>query len=316
MVKIVVRDRFDRLLAGEEIADSIQVFIKQEPHKVAKINEGRFRLISGVSMVDGIVDRILFQDLHAKIVPTLGDTPSMIGWNPYENGEILFRDFHPSRFALDKSLWDWTVPSWLVDLWLEFILGMSFDCPQWYRDLVTLRFKMLFELSKFEFADGSTYVQQDRGIMKSGCFLTLLLNTVGQIIVHKLACDKIEEPTGRIKALGDDTFQETPDKPADYVAAVRSFGFLPKEPKIMEHIEFAGFVLADGLVVPAYWQKHLYLLKHLEEKVAVDTLQSYQRLYAFKPDMLRLVQLELAKRSPRDVLPDFILRRNLRRGDW
>lgn len=316
MVRIVVRDRFDHLLAGDEIADHIQIFIKQEPHKIAKINEGRFRLISGVSMVDGIVDRILFQDLHTKIVPTLGSTPSMVGWNPYENGEIFFKDFSDSRFALDKSLWDWTVPAWLVDLWLEFILELNFDCPNWYKKLVTLRFKLLFELSIFEFSDGSTYAQQGRGIMKSGCYLTLMLNTVGQVMVHKLACDTISEKPKKLKALGDDTFQETPDDVHGYVAAVRALGFFPKDPKIMGHVEFAGFVLADGLVVPAYWQKHLYLLKHLEEKVAVETLSSYQRLYAFKPDMLRLVQLELAKRSPRDVVPDFMLRRNLRSGGW
>lgn len=75
---MAVTERIQSLLSGEMEADDIKVFVKQEPHSWEKISEGRFRLISAVSMVDTMVDRIVFGDLVDRVLATAGETPVMI----------------------------------------------------------------------------------------------------------------------------------------------------------------------------------------------------------------------------------------------
>ena len=66
------------ILTGEFDYDPIKVFVKQEPHKMSKIKQERYRLISGVSLVDTLVDRLLLQWLAQNVVEHVGETPSRI----------------------------------------------------------------------------------------------------------------------------------------------------------------------------------------------------------------------------------------------
>lgn len=59
LVRLAVWDRFNNLVSGNLQCDPIKVFVKQEPHKRKKLDEGRLRLISSVSLIDTIIDRIL-----------------------------------------------------------------------------------------------------------------------------------------------------------------------------------------------------------------------------------------------------------------
>lgn len=296
MVKAAVKIRFENLLQGNLEADDIMIFIKQEPHKVAKIEEGRFRLISAVSLIDTLIDRIVFGWLARSAMATVGRTPSMVGWTPLHGGwrSLANKYFGRAVLCLDKSCWDWTVNEWLILFWLEFIKNIAVGASNWWLSLVERRFIMLFRYAVFRFRDGTRVFQPCWGIMKSGCFLTILLNTVGQSFAHYRAYYRMGLPCTKDqpRALGDDTVQRAIRRFLAYVAMLESFGIRVKGSKIEHWIEFAGFLYTPEVCIPAYWKKHLFNIYN-----AVDVsnlLESYLIIYANDPVMFEyLTQLSL-----------------------
>lgn len=306
LVRFAVRHRFDQLLTGKCVHDPINVFVKQEPHKRQKIIDGRFRLISAVSLIDTMVDRILFGWLGRVCLDTVGMTPSLIGWTVMNGGwrDLTLLYHKKPVLCLDKSTWDWTVPSWLVDLWRDFIVSLAVGSPDWWVRLVDLRFKALFEEPVFQFSDGTQIKQRVRGIMKSGCFLTIILNTVGQSLVHYLACHRLgwDLYRGQPRIVGDDTVQEAVLDLQLYVRAIESLGFKVKGAKVRSWIEFCGFAFANNTCWPAYWRKHLFSLKHAP--FLLDTLLSYQLIYVNEPQMFAFLQrVAIDRVGPDAILP-------------
>lgn len=300
VVKSVVRHRMEALVRGEEDADNIQLFVKPEPHKVAKIQEGRLRLISGVSLVDSLVDKMIFGELFDGALRSVGKTPVMVGWNPLWGGHRLLLDQFPDgAVSVDKSAWDWSVPGWLVDVWERFVLDMYDGYPDWFLQVISMRFRMLFEKAVFE-AHGVMRRQKTKGIMKSGCFLTLLLNSLGQIALHLVVCKRmgLNPDLNMPLAYGDDTIQNANFDLDAYADFMRAMGFKLKIQPVARHLEFVGFLMDEERVVPAYWRKHLFNLKYLDEELAAPTLDSYQMLYSNEPTMLRIVHQELRQRDP------------------
>lgn len=302
MVKLAVRARLDDLLSGNKVADPINVFVKPEPHKIAKLAEKRFRLISAISLVDTLVDRVLYGWLQRKALTVVGKTPCLTGWSPMRGGwRYVYERFRGKPVAcLDKSAWDWTVQEYMVELWREFIKEMCVDAPRWWGAAVDARFEMLFDKALFEFKDGTQIEQGTVGIMKSGCLLTLLMNSVGQSMLHYLAMarlglnPKLYQPI----TVGDDTTQESFEELSQYVDEIEKLGAKVKGFKVRNWVEFIGFAFAKESCFPAYWQKHLFKLQY--ESIA-DKIQSYQILYANEPVMFQLchdlaveVQPELA----------------------
>lgn len=303
MVRQTVFQRFQNLLGGFLEADNINLFIKEEPHKLLKLEEGRLRLISGVSLIDSIVDKMIFDDIFSVALSVPGETPSMVGWTPlYGGNRFLSGKFPNGVVSVDKSAWDWSVPEWMIDLWLEFVLDMYEGYPEWYLDLVKLRFRLLFEEAVFE-SSGRVERQGMKGIMKSGCYLTIMLNTLGQLLLHNVINLTLgwEVCKGQPWAYGDDTVQDASFDVEEYARVMRDLGFSPKIQDASRHIEFIGFLMDNEKVIPAYWKKHLFMLKYLKEEVAVETLESYQMLYYAEPRMLNLIHAELRQRCPAKI---------------
>lgn len=305
--KECVRHRMNTLLNGEEVADHVNVFVKQEPHKQEKIDEERFRLISGVSVIDTMVDRILFGPMVKMALTKVGLTPCMAGWVPINGGfrflEALFAG--KSVMSLDKRMWDWSVAKWMIDMWRSFIVELANDPPEWWLKLVEMRFLMLFRKTVFRFEDGTCVAQPGWGVMKSGCYLTLILNSVGQSLCHYRVRQRQRKKNlvaKQPRSMGDDTVQEEPDDLEDYLKELKTTGAIPKEAKVTDWIEFAGFVTYRGKCWPAYWKKHVFQIKHLNPEVGPETLEQYQLLYAHEPTMLRLVQANMKHLCPTLIL--------------
>lgn len=304
-VRSMTRHRFERLLRGELEADNLKVFVKQEAHKVSKLKEGRFRLIQAVSLVDTMLDRVLFGWLGRSCLASVGKTPCLVGWAPLRGGwrELQARFTGKRVVCIDKSAWDWTVPDWLVDMWFSFITELAYNPAEWWIDMVGKRFKLLFEEARFQFEDGTVVEQGLRGVMKSGCYLTILLNSVSQSMLHYLANWEMGvSPTFRQPfTMGDDTVQETPSDLLRYAGILERFGFKLKGVKVQNWIEFAGFAYTGKTCFPAYWAKHLYNLGHTE--ALKEVLVSYQYLWAHEPEMSAYVRRVAAAVDVRLVLP-------------
>lgn len=296
-LKALVRVRLVSLRT-DRCADPIKVFIKPGPHKSSKLSEGRLRLISAVSLVDTMVDRVLFTWLMEAALKTVGTTPSMIGWVPIRGSWRAFRAMYPGpNLCVDKSAWDWTVQGWLVDA-LEKVIGeLALDAPKWWLDSVRSRFWLLFEGPTFQFLDGSTAQQPGKGIMKSGCYLTILCNTLGQVLIHAIAARRagVEPLSSAPKALGDDTIQRAKDFKdiPEYVRQLETLGCKAKV-SIRDDVEFAGFEIDDTRCVPAYYKKHLFKTEYTQ--VLPEYLSNMQFLYAMDDELWPIFR-KLAVRS-------------------
>lgn len=294
LVRLAVRDRYEAVTSGLYEADPLKVFIKQEPHKASKIAEGRYRLIMSVSLVDALVDRILFMKLMWQVVSKFTETKIMIGWNPGSGGYRLMESLFGKQLtmSIDRKAWDWTVKPWLLDAVCDVICQLAVNAPSWWKTAVRVRFSMLFEKPVFVFPDGSYGYQPMAGVMKSGCYLTIFINSVCQLILHRMSLIKLSLDPMTFVCLGDDTLQAYFDRWEEYVAYQESLGFrVEVEMGRPGEMEFAGFVFGKGYV-PAYRQKHLFMLEHLttDPDVASMTLFNYQVLYYFVPEMKEYIR--------------------------
>lgn len=294
--------------------DDIKIFIKQEPHKEKKIANKMFRLISAVSLVDSTIDRMLFQPLASHLLKNNGATPCWVGWNPLCGGyQRLVSRFGGRVVSIDKSSWDWTFPGWMLYLILEILVDSLIPgAPSWFYQLLAARFRFLFCDAIFRFPDGVRVKQEGWGVMKSGCFFTIFLNSFGQSIVHYTTCIMMGfAPLYKSPIVfGDDTIQEEFPEYLEYAEVMKRFGILPKVQSPSEDLEFIGFVVEGRKTLkPSYRAKHVFALRHVDDEVMEDTLFSYQLLYAQDPDFRSEIQENILRLCPqRFISPIFLIR--------
>lgn len=285
------------------MADPIKLFIKQEPHKIAKLKEERYRLISAVSVIDTMVDRMIFQDLFKVVVDRPLYTPVAIGWTPMATGAVLLKSlFKGKTFDTDKKHWDWTFPYWLL-LDCYSVLTERPEVQVWKKKIAYQRFRMLYKHAVFHFPDGTLVSQQGLGIQKSGCYLTLLLNSLGQWLLHEHAQLALGVKVEHV-VFGDDVTQESTSFDDSFVKFYEDLGFVVKS-SLNEEIEFIGFkIFSQARFLPSYKSKHIFQLKHLtlDPLLATQTLQSYQYIYWFDKPFLALIRAIARDRGLYDAI--------------
>lgn len=308
LLKELSMARYKKVLEGELDADPLKVFVKQEPHKLEKLKEGRYRLIMGVSLIDTVVDRIIFGEMlrNAASPTNVLRTPCAVGWAPNRGGWRFISLYTHNGFSIDRKAWDWTVNEWLIQIWEQFIKDMHPDHPSWWSNLVSRRFTCLFYIARFSFPDGQLIQQGTPGIMKSGCLLTLLLNSVGQTVLHCLAQLRLgKDPYDNIPiSMGDDTLQRPFNSMELYAEELAKMALIKEAEYTHNYSEFIGFIFTKTGFYPAYWKKHLFQLRHLDQSVMRETLISYQMLWYHEPNMLKFIRGIAWKINPDWVLTD------------
>lgn len=264
--------------------DHIRVFVKQEAHKKKKLELKRWRLISSVSVVDQLIDQMLFGDMNDSMIDNWFTTPLKVGWSPILGGWRLLP--RGQALAIDKSSWDWTVKPWLVDLVLNLRSSLIVDGPDkvvWMR-LARWRYACLFMNPTFVTSGGCVLRQKNPGIMKSGCVNTITDNSLMQLLLHVRVCLELKQPIGWIWALGDDTLQSIPPDVKSYLTLLNSYCIV-KEAK--QSVEFAGFKYGD-YIEPMYKGKHAFNMLHMDPRYVDDFKRSYQLLYHRSKDRPRI----------------------------
>nr|QJI53805.1 MAG: hypothetical protein 2 [Solemoviridae sp.] len=290
-------------LRNPEQPDSILVFIKPEPHKVSKLRDGRLRLISAVSMVDTMVDRVMFGWLQRAVMRSVGHTPALVGWSPYGGGYRLLTSRYDGQQALcvDKSSWDWTVKGWLLKIVRDVIKRLAVGSPEWWEEWVDKRWEALFRDAVFEFRSGEKIKQPNWGVMKSGCYLTILINSICQCVLHSIACQRLQiEPHWQyFFCVGDDTLQRPVKDLEAYFAELSVLGARIKDFRVSDEIEFCGHYMRGLEIKPAYSAKHVFKITHADSETLIPMLQAYQWAYAMHDSMWVWLTSNLIKLAPR-----------------
>lgn len=283
-------------------ADPILVFVKPEPHKKTKVDEGRLRLISAVGFLDTMVDRVMFGWLHRQLLQKVGKTPALIGWSPYKGGyRLLTQAFSGQKaMAMDRSSWDWTVQGWLLLMVKDLIKEFAVGAPQWWHEWLDVRWEVLFRDAEFGFRSGERVKQPGWGVMKSGCYLTLVVNSLAQAIMHSIACQNLDihPDWNRFFAVGDDTLQSPVNDIEAYQHELEKLGARIKACSVSETLEFCGHFMRGQWMVPAYKEKHIFRVLHAPQEALPATLSAYQLCYACDGDAWGWFSTQLARVAP------------------
>lgn len=163
--------------------DPVRLFVKQEPHTNKKLSEKRYRLISSVSLVDQLVERLLFGPQNQLEIQRWRNIPSKpgMGLSLHEQAQSIWselqtnHDIWPAAEA-DISGFDWSVQDW--ELWADVQMRCKlggFENPVLKRAAVS-RF-YCFMNSVFQLSDGTLIEQGLPGLMKSGSYCTSSTNS-------------------------------------------------------------------------------------------------------------------------------------------
>jgi len=174
-------------LLGQELVvrglcDPCKLFVKQEPHKLEKLQEGRVRLIASVSIIDNMIARLLFGPQNDTEIENWQDCPSKPGMGLHDEGleqldnEVRSKMNSSLLAEADISGWDFSMQSWDFDEDLERRAHLNGGHNSlWYKVAKSHFYCMQRKL--FVLSDGTLLEQQQPGIMPSGWYLTSSTNS-------------------------------------------------------------------------------------------------------------------------------------------
>ncbi|APG75852.1 hypothetical protein 2 [Hubei sobemo-like virus 5] len=240
-----------------------------------------------------MVDRVLFGPWSAADTATAMERAGKSGWSLIPNGFYdLLAYFPDDVLATDCSAFDWTYPAWVIDPIIDVKLEQMGSLPDGYATAVRTRITEVLGVNcTLRLPDGQRLRQLVPGIMKSGWFLTINLNSDAQDMLTTLAYRRAygsECPL--LWAMGDDVLMRWPQgqDSAPLVQQLRRAGILSKFATPSR--EFSGFAVkrtgSDIAVNPLYPNKHKYLLAHTSATDLEEVITSFGMIYALaEPDV-------------------------------
>lgn len=264
MSKVSFEDLTSEQLVQAGLCDPIRLFVKGEPHKQAKLDEGRYRLIMSVSLVDQLVARVLFQNQNRTEIALWRAIPSKPGFGLSTDEQVseffacLSRDVGctPEHLAsnwrdyivpTDCSGFDWSVSDWLLEDEMEVrnrltrnINGLCLRLRScWLRCIAN---------SVLCLSDGSLLAQRVPGVQKSGSYNTSSSNSRIRVMAA-YHCG-----ASWAMAMGDDALESRDSDLTLY----KQIGF---KVELSEQLEFCSHVFkSPTLAIPVNANKMLYKL--------------------------------------------------------
>lgn len=224
-------------LAEKGFCDPVRVFVKNEPHSLEKMKQGRYRIISSVSLVDNIVQRCIFDQQDRLEISTWTHHPSQPGLGFTKDMTRKFLSQLPLGpvAEADVSGWDWSVQGW--ELEAEAIMrALLLDNPNEFFVGLLEKAMYVLSMSLFSLSDGSLYSQLEPGIMKSGAKITSSSNSRIRVLAHHIL-----NPTNSwCLAMGDDSLE------SDFHGAKEAYLSLGHPTKMFskkeDEFEFCGHI--------------------------------------------------------------------------
>ena len=242
-------------------ADMVRLFVKNEPHANKKKLSKRWRLISSMSLVDQIIDKLLYSDQNKVEISLWEHLPSCPGIGFEDADLVKFHDRvlksaggdYNNIGAGDVQGFDWSVREWelmdeaLVRVALANAFGTVFDT------LVTNRTTCVCR-SLFATEDGDVYAQTSGhyGVQKSGTVNTSSGNSRIRVMLAWLI------GADWAYAMGDDCLEQyTPDAAAKYEQYGHKLKFYEQ---CQNSFSFCSQMWSKSGAIPEDFTKSLYKL--------------------------------------------------------
>nr|UGO57510.1 MAG: hypothetical protein 1 [Riboviria sp.] len=262
------------------------VFIKEEPHKRSKIEEGRWRLIIGMPLHFQVLSHMLFDFQNDAYIENAYYIPSQQGIKLFEgNWRTFVSSWKAAGYdiGLDKRAWDWTVTGWKTEVCKIFRQRMVYgeNYESWCR-LVDKAYEALYGSPVLMLSNGMLFKQLHPGIQKSGSLNTISDNSLQQVLDHILVCIDTGAPIYPLPvAVGDDTLQ-TQAQVAD-LDAYKRYGSFVKSATL--GLEFVGMEFLSTGPVPVYLEKHLFKIPYFDKPTRTQYFDAMLRLYSYSPHL-------------------------------
>jgi len=199
MIIELVIDRLERLALSDLTAkpvdlvkmgmcDPVRLFVKDEPHSKRKRLENRWRLISGVSLIDQLVERLLFSGQNKLEIATWMTHPSAPGLGLSDDNQL--RELYLRVKGLigsgraaeaDVTGFDWSVKAW------ELMLDAEIRCDLMSASALTRRLIMnrvhCLCNTVYSLPSGKMLAQTIPGVQLSGSFNTSSTNSRIRVMI-------------------------------------------------------------------------------------------------------------------------------------
>lgn len=197
--ELVGMDRRERI--DKNLVDPVRVFVKNEPHKMEKIIDGRVRLIMSVSLTDKVIEMLISKHLCKIEIQNWKTIPSKpgIGFSDEDN-KAVYDDVMNSEYEMyssDVSGWDWGVKEWQILDEAESLIKLANNPSEDWMKL--LRHKAHLECeSVYQFSDGLMVAPTFKGVVNSGKLRTSRGNSWMRVRIADIIGSR------NSKAAGDD----------------------------------------------------------------------------------------------------------------
>ncbi|SCO64871.1 P2-RdRp [Torilis crimson leaf virus] len=279
LLPVLARMTFDRLqkiseanfenmtpeeLVQNGLCDPIRLFVKGEPHKQSKLDEGRYRLIMSVSLLDQLVARVLFQSQNKLEIALWRAVPSKPGFGLStddqtenfvdclakqvgETADEVIKNWPQYLIPTDCSGFDWSVSDWLLEDDMEVRNRLTHNCTPLLRRLRAGWLKCISN-SVLCLSDGTLLAQTKPGVQKSGSYNTSSSNSRIRVMAA------FHSGASWAMAMGDDALESVDTDLSVY----KDLGF---KVEVSAQLEFCSHIFKErNLAIPVNVNKMLYKL--------------------------------------------------------
>lgn len=285
---VVLASRDLRGLSARELVqvgavDPCRTFVKNEPHKLAKLNEGRYRLIASRSIVDECVERMLFSIQNEREIACWRSIPSKPGMglslDEQTDAIVAYVEAFPGNYVSnDVSAWDWCIKGWQADFEVDCRLMLNGGFGTVFEVVARNVMYALF-MSVFITSDGHLYEQLSPGVMKSGSYLTASTNS------RLRAALAVQIGAEFAMTMGDDSVEQ--DVPGA-AAAYEVLGFNVRSESIPNGFSFCSHHFRGGVAEPESVLKSLHRL--LSSPYSHELFMAFTDAYRHSPELARSLE--------------------------
>ena len=289
-----ISDPWDLVKHG--LVDPVRLFVKNEPHKMSKILEGRLRLIFSMSVIDNVIARILFSRQNNAEIEVWDHIPMKPGMgltDEYMRMIYLYVKSNATGGLMETDMkgWDWSFQEQdcISDLERRAALNGG-KHTLWYRIAKAHYYCVMRKVMCL--SNGEMYKQTSPGVLPSGWYNTSSTNSAVRIINHEHAA-LMEKVEPFIMAMGDDGVERPiPNLEYHYRTLGKTCGLINNV--TADSFEFCSTQFVGGLGVPVNVTKQLFNLLKTRPVTYHDAAQRFDQFkYELRhhPQLANLISL-------------------------